>query len=303
MKLKNIFAAFISILLLNQCIYAQKTDPNSFFPRSVGNIWEYYTFTYEETLGAIARAEIIRDSVGNDGFIYLFKGSMFDPVWGVDTSSAIVYYTPLRMNWQYYLLEADSGDTWWVDYEDASSGGPGIKALVKNKYPSVIFGKTTVIMEIEYYQLSWGDTVINERSFHKNTETLALGFGLIKNWYEEPSQFNKILRGCVIDGDTFGIITDIKEDIQLPGDFYLSQNYPNPFNPSTNIKYAISSGQNVNLVVYDILGNEVAVLVNKEMPAGEYEVHFNADNLPSGIYFYRITAGSFFNTRKMLLIK
>ena len=81
MKLINIVAAFIYILFINQSIYAQEPDPNSFFPYSVGNIWEY-----DMPYGEIARIEIIRDSVGKDGFVYLFYGSIFDPSWSIDTA-------------------------------------------------------------------------------------------------------------------------------------------------------------------------------------------------------------------------
>jgi len=85
--------------------------------------------------------------------------------------------------------------------------------------------------------------------------------------------------------------------------FQLEQNYPNPFNPVTIIKYRIAKYGYVIMKVFDVLGNEVATLVNKEKPAGEYEVVFSGNGLPSGIYFYKITAGSFSETRKMLLLK
>ncbi|HSW55542.1 MAG TPA: T9SS type A sorting domain-containing protein, partial [Ignavibacteriaceae bacterium] len=89
----------------------------------------------------------------------------------------------------------------------------------------------------------------------------------------------------------------------LPTEYSLSQNYPNPLNPSTSIQYAISSMQFVQLKVYDILGNEVATLVNEEKQPGIYEVNFSASDLSSGMYLYRIQAGSFVETKKMILIK
>lgn len=85
--------------------------------------------------------------------------------------------------------------------------------------------------------------------------------------------------------------------------FTLEQNYPNPFNPSTRIKYQISSISEVILKVYDILGNEIATLVNEEKPAGTYEVQFEATEIPSGVYFYQIMAGSFVETKQMILVK
>jgi hypothetical protein len=97
---------------------------------------------------------------------------------------------------------------------------------------------------------------------------------------------------------------------QSPVAFNLYQNYPNPFNPSTIIKYTISnvtlSGvevSRVQLKVYDVLGNEVATLVDEYKPAGSYEVDFSANKLSSGIYFYKLTAGSFVETKKMILIR
>jgi sugar lactone lactonase YvrE len=97
----------------------------------------------------------------------------------------------------------------------------------------------------------------------------------------------------------------------MADDFSLEQNYPNPFNPSTTIRYTISSviasatkqSQLVTLKVYDVLGNEVATLVNEEKPAGSYEVKFDATELSSGIYFYKLQAGSMVETKKMILMK
>ncbi|MEJ2616433.1 MAG: kelch repeat-containing protein [Ignavibacteriaceae bacterium] len=98
-------------------------------------------------------------------------------------------------------------------------------------------------------------------------------------------------------------ITDISEINTEIKQYSLHQNYPNPFNPSTTIKYSIPKQSYVTLKLYDILGREVATLVNAEKPSGNYQVEFNAANLPSGVYFYRIQAGSFNQVRKMLLIK
>ncbi len=88
-----------------------------------------------------------------------------------------------------------------------------------------------------------------------------------------------------------------------PGAFRLEQNYPNPFNPVTTIRYSIGQNGPVRLVVYDILGRQVAVLVNGQKAPGRYEVTFNAAGLASGMYLYRLTAGSFVQTRTMLLIR
>jgi hypothetical protein len=96
-----------------------------------------------------------------------------------------------------------------------------------------------------------------------------------------------------------------------PTSFTLSQNYPNPFNPVTSIQFSVSSNQWVSLKVYDVLGNEVATLVDEKKPAGSYRVSFDAKGLASGVYFYRLQAGDpsagsgqgFAATRKLLLVR
>lgn len=90
---------------------------------------------------------------------------------------------------------------------------------------------------------------------------------------------------------------------KTPDTFILSQNYPNPFNPSTVIKYGLPRDAKVKLAVYDLLGRRVALLIETEVPAGYHEVVFENAVLPGGVYFYRLQAGSFMQTKKMLLVR
>lgn len=110
------------------------------------------------------------------------------------------------------------------------------------------------------------------------------------------------------DGDVYGRfidpITGVEEEkSKIPKTYVLYQNYPNPFNPRTKIKYSIPSSKNVEIKIFDVLGNEIINLVNEYKPAGTYEIEFDANNLSSGIYFYRIISGKYFETKKMLLMK
>ena len=105
-------------------------------------------------------------------------------------------------------------------------------------------------------------------------------------------------------------VVSITQNPITVNEFSLKQNYPNPFNPTTTIEYTIapanySSGETsvVKLKIYDVLGNEIAILVDKEKPAGKYRVEFNASGLPSGIYFYQLNTGNYTETKKMILIK
>ncbi len=149
-------------------------------------------------------------------------------------------------------------------------------------------------------------------------ECLSLKF---KNRYFYDDKVNVLLYPDSTINISIVIKTDILSGVE-PGyvlaGFNLEQNFPNPFNPTTKIKYTIpvetlrsaeggTSLQNVTLKVYDILGNEVATLVDEEQPAGEYEVEFSVNqsevSLPSGIYFYRLIVGIFIDTKKMCILK
>jgi len=108
--------------------------------------------------------------------------------------------------------------------------------------------------------------------------------------------------GNVVVYDNFTLV-GIENEAQIPSEFVLEQNYPNPFNPSTTIKFTIPKTEYVNLTVYNLLGQKVKTLVSEEKNQGSYEVVFNASNLPSGMYVYRLQAGNSVRTKKMILVK
>ena len=108
--------------------------------------------------------------------------------------------------------------------------------------------------------------------------------------------------GFDIGSYEYNTITSAEENF-LPSEFILYQNYPNPFNPTTILSFVIRHVSFVSLKIYDVLGNEISTLVNEEKPAGEYEINFNADNLPSGIYFYQLKSGNYSETKSMILLK
>ena len=160
------------------------------------------------------------------------------------------------------------------------------------------------------------ENIFNEnrsyRSFEYNwlmgyTHKLVSGIGIhsVRSGYDF-GETNYTLNGCVINDIVYGdtTLTDVGNENNLtPTEFNLEPNYPNPFNPNTTISFQLRATRNVSLKVFDILGNEIETLINEEMPAGSYEVNFDASKLSSGIYFYTLYAGDFIKTRKMILMK
>ncbi len=116
------------------------------------------------------------------------------------------------------------------------------------------------------------------------------------------TETSRVAQVMLLKGRTDSIFTSVS-DHEVVNNFSLEQNYPNPFNPSTVIRFQISKREFVTLKVYDILGREVATLINDEKPAGNYNVEFNAQNLTSGVYVYRLQAGKFSDVKKLLLLK
>jgi predicted acyl esterase len=100
-----------------------------------------------------------------------------------------------------------------------------------------------------------------------------------------------------------GNLSSAQDDNMIPKEFNLSQNYPNPFNPTTTIKYSVPVNSNVTIKIFDMAGREVSTLVNTQAIPGNYSVNFNGQSLSSGIYFYKMTAGSFIDVKKLVLIK
>lgn len=119
-------------------------------------------------------------------------------------------------------------------------------------------------------------------------------------WITCLGNYNYMMTAII---DSFYVIGIQKISDKIPAFFNLYQNYPNPFNPTTKIRYQIPKGSNVVLKVYDLLGREVAVLVNEKQAPGIYEVDWDASNYPSGVYFYKLIAGDYHETKRMVLIK
>ncbi len=135
---------------------------------------------------------------------------------------------------------------------------------------------------------------------HENNYTNGFMSAL---YYENGEIYNFQTNGTTETYTMLKTMTEIDQEEHQLQKFSLNQNYPNPFNPSTIIKYEIPERSFVTIKVYDVLGREIITLVNQEKPVGSYEVVFDSQGLTSGVYFYRMQAGSFVETKKMVLMK
>jgi len=200
-----------------------------------------------------------------------------------------------------------------MDYEGivfhTSNGGVPVELT---SFAAISNGKEVI--------LNWSTaTELNNRGFEiqrslDGNEFYTIGF--INGYGTTTEQHNYIYSDKLLDNGKYFYrlkqvdydgsyeYSDIIEvDFHSFSSFLLEQNYPNPFNPNTVISYQLPVGGDVTLKVYDILGNEIATLVNEYKPVGRYEVEFNASALPSGVYFYQLKAGEFISTKKMILLK
>ncbi len=188
-------------------------------------------------------------------------------------------------NESYVNPESDSIEFKWTASQDLDDQNLKYKLSIVNVFPKMEFiGLTDTVFSLKWKEL------LNEYTQYRWTIEVSDG------------------KSSVAAVDTFAFIVGTPTDISdytsnLPDNYELNQNYPNPFNPTTIINFSIPKNEFVSLKVYDILGNEVKVLVNEEKSPGYYETLLNATGLSSGIYFYRIQAGDFVESKKMLLLK
>ncbi len=173
--------------------------------------------------------------------------------------------------------------------------GLGLKPVVHN--PGAYNSDHREFWRRGYGAVSFGEESPLNPHYHKTSDRLQ---------YFNLSYFHNLAK---LAAGSIAMLADIKGPLavqsspQTPGLFLLEQNYPNPFNPTTVIRYQLPEVSDVKLFVYDILGREVTVLVNERKNAGSYEVKFDAWNLTSGVYFYRLQAGDFVSTKRLLLLR
>jgi hypothetical protein len=269
------------------------------------------------------------DRDGNDE-IYYKRSTDAGVSWGADTRltnntaisqfhSVAVSGSVVHVVWQdnrdgnheiYYKRSTDAGISWGADTRltnnTAASLSPSV--AVSGSVVHIVWDDDRDGNDEIYYKrsidggVSWGaDTRLTINSALSSSPSVAVsGSAVHVVWQDERDGNLEIYYKRNPTGNTIGIKNITSE---IPSSYSLQQNYPNPFNPITNVKFQISNSGNVKIIVFDLLGKEVATLVNESLKPGTYEVTFDGTNFPSGIYFYRLQTGDFSETKRMTLIK
>jgi hypothetical protein len=319
MKRFSLFFSVCILLLSSKPTFAQKAS-DYYLPLSVGNhinlytpgnsgYWartEVYTIDGIDTIaGKIYYREVGRDigvDMNLDPFNDIFRvlwlkadsvGNVFVGALGGKDSTNIDSATVMNMNWfiNQYLTKGYS-----VTYDYVKLMGQFVKDSVisVSETVSVPAGTFNNCIKIEQSNINTKDSIVRVEYLY-----YAKGIGLVKDVVaiDHNGPRTSELTTFATTGMGYFAVN------QTPEKFSLSQNYPNPFNPSTIISYQVASLGMVSLKVYDLLGREVAMLVNEVISAGNYTATFNAVNMPSGVYFYRLQVGSFTETKRLMLLK
>ena len=250
------------------------------------NVYSLYNFNGTLISGAGGNAKVYFNTNGADNWIE--KG--FDlPAAEPNAMISIAAYGDTLIGISYFGIyrSQNNGDSW--EYYN-----PGIGLI---SFASVTVVNDVLFALISKLPRSYFISSINSgESWEFEFEFNTMAFSTL--YYN----------GKLFTGRSNGIYwlpytpSNIDDDV-LAKDFMLHQNYPNPFNPITNIQFRIPNSEFLSLKVYDVLGNEIATLVDEYKPAGSYEVEFSGEGLSSGVYFYRLQTGSYTETKKMVLLR
>lgn len=311
------FSAFVPNEFFSQSYISPAATPHaSIFPSA--NVAEYFTFTFSPDDTTTVTGESWNYiSTGTTSLEYgtVSENTNVTPNTQTLIASVRTHFPPSDQ----YKLPIDFNESWSVNDSTQS----------ENTLNGVSTGTTTESAVTNFIVDAWGTmTLPGGSSFsvlrlreQEISTTYFMGFPVFTNTSVEYTFLSKTGDFFSVSADdenppnsgtingTIGWtgdppVTDVKEITGiLPSEFNLSQNYPNPFNPSTLIEYSLTTESFVDLKVYDILGNEVAVLVNEEQNAGTYRANFSGDGLSSGLYIAQITAGNLTQSIKMTLLK
>ena len=313
----RIISIFIFLLFTPQILFSQiDTTLKDYFPMHVGDRWEYQSAGDIQGSFVLNLMKVNGDTVMPNGKSYrIFGWSEIYPVNQPEYNLFRRLDDSMRIREYRGMVSSclDSGDivlydlrvkdsTLWPVCQDVTPWHYRALVLTDTEYYSGI----NLTLETKHFTYAYIDTIQHDTTWWPITSSmdyLARGIGLARSWgeFQQPT-----LTGAFINGIQYGVLSavgDYQTRLTLPAKTQLSQNYPNPFNPTTIIHYDLPKTVHVRLTISDVLGREMATLVNELQQPGSKSVEFNSTALPSGVYFYRIVAGDFIQTKKMVLMK
>jgi hypothetical protein len=259
-----------------------------YYPIQVGNQWDYGEIDFH-TPGQyhyLYSVHILGDTIMPNGLTCAIQSGNLGPQF-LRQSGPRVYAFLEDKDSVLYDFTLEDGDTAFF-FRDSTS----YTLVTVNIGQARVFGKSLKA----WYYIRTTNTSSDGGTRYTIADSIGRTYIFIDGGYSD------YLMGAVINGTRYGTVTRVtpKGDIR-PYDFRLSQNYPNPFNPSATIRFGLPHKSHVSLTVYNTLGQQVTTLVQGEQEVGYHEVRFDASGLSSGVYFYRLKAGTYVETRKLLI--
>ena len=309
-RYKYTFIFFLNIIPL--ILHAQIDSLLSYYPMAVGNMWQYKLLHYRYSSPITEQYYTITiqgDTVINGKVYQIFSSTLSsDEYMGIypryeriDTMAMVVYGYDT----------SGSGEEYFMDSLSLGNGSPRFRFANYYNYANLAYQFQTEFGELRNVRIlrflginDFADpySTINECrdigiTWSESGAKSGGGFSLFDYWFRDSLVYAKI------NSKEFGTLVNVKQELSSPGSSTLKQNYPNPFNPTTTIQFYIQKSDFVELTVFDIQGRLVSKLVNDYLIAGHHSILFDATNISSGVYYYRIKTRDILLTRKMVVIK
>ncbi len=288
---------------INNRMNSAKNAVGTIYVQNISDVWEIFNSARSYAKGAVV-LHMLRGIVGDSTFFNILRTYSYHPTvaYGVAVTEDFqaIAESVSGMDLDYFFQQWIYGENyprynvnWSKTQLNDSLWNLRLNISQLTNTNPVFF---TMPIQIKVTRVGFADTLITVFNNQQNQEFNILIPGQINSMAFDPN--NYILKNV-------NVTVDVDDGIEMPIQFVLEQNYPNPFNPSTKIRYVIPNEVRnlTTLKIYDVLGNEVATLVNDYREAGSYEIEFDASALTSGVYFYKLTSGKFSDVKKMILIR